>query len=34
MEKKDVYPLVKEFLINNKDCIEEYVGNELFFWIF
>lgn len=31
MEKKDLYPLIEEFLINNKDCIEEYMGNELFF---
>ena len=31
MKEKDLYPYVEEFLCKNKDCINEYVGNELSF---
>ncbi len=31
MEEKDLYPHIKEFLCKNKDCVNEYVGNELSF---
>lgn len=28
--EKDLYPLVEDYLIKNKSCFEEYVGNELY----
>ncbi|QUH22362.1 hypothetical protein HYG87_00570 [Methanobacterium alkalithermotolerans] len=27
--ERDLYPLVEKFLIENKNCVKEYVGNEL-----
>ena len=31
MKEKDLYPLIEQFLYANKDCIPDYVGNELSF---
>jgi len=28
--EKDLYPLVEDYLMRNKSCYKEYVGNELF----
>jgi hypothetical protein len=31
VEEKDLYPLVEHFLSKNKECVNDYVGNELSF---